>query len=181
MLISADPRELYEWKERFAEMMSYLTLDEFQIINLSLRGLTDSQIGTLRGVERSAISHRIRRAKQRIVRQMPETASYLAGRRRVTGSGHGPSPVAQGWVGDLCVPDCDLAMEPELGIEIDLAAGIQLTIGIELVPSMEHRPRVEFTLRIKLLPGVELVLWIALTPRAEPPPEHDSPPSTPTP
>jgi hypothetical protein len=168
MLISEDPRELYLWKERFAEILSHLTPDEKVIVGLCLEGLTDEQVAAVRGVNRSAITHRLLRARRRIVQKMPEMAVYLEGRRRRTERRNRPSPLTLGWTsrweGEREEPQREPLFAPQLIVEIDLASRLELTLGIERQAGKERVPQVELTLRLRLAPGLDLVLWIEQSP-----------------
>jgi hypothetical protein len=68
-------------REACSEILALLQPEERVIAGLRLRGLDDTQIGGLLGLDRSAVSQRMIRAQQRIVEQRPDLAGLLAGRR----------------------------------------------------------------------------------------------------
>jgi hypothetical protein len=68
-------------REACAEILALLEPEELVVAGLRLRGLDDTQIGELLGLDRSAVSQRMIRAQERIVEQRPDLAGLLAGRR----------------------------------------------------------------------------------------------------
>ncbi len=79
-----------EWvirRETFAEIVSSLTAVELYIAVCRVDGMTDRAIGLRLGVSRRLVSHIMVRAQKRIVRDLPEAAAWLEGRRINPGPG----------------------------------------------------------------------------------------------
>ena len=69
-------------QETFAEIIARLTPCETAVALLRADGLDDQQIADALGITRSAVQDRVRKAIQRISKQVPEASALLAGRDR---------------------------------------------------------------------------------------------------
>ncbi len=76
-----DRLEWLIWREAFAKMMSLLTPVELYIAVCRVEGMSDRTIGLRLGVSRRLVSYIMAMAQRRIVRQMPDAAPWLEGRR----------------------------------------------------------------------------------------------------
>jgi hypothetical protein len=107
--------EILVWREALAEALTAFRPDELIIVGLRLEGLSDSQIAELLGVHRNTVRNRMQKAQERIAREIPEVASFLAGRKRSAGLGPPARDLLKrGWL-------CQEAPWPESDDELDAA------------------------------------------------------------
>ncbi len=79
-----------EWvirREMFSEIVSLLTPMELFIAICRVDGMSDRAIALQVGVSRGHVSHVMVRAQRRLVREIPDAAAWLEGRRINPGPG----------------------------------------------------------------------------------------------
>ena len=81
-MISPHPLNRLIERETFGEMVALLTPEELVVAALRLEGLSDVQIAALLDVDRSAVSHRMQQARERIAAEIPELAATLRDRQQ---------------------------------------------------------------------------------------------------
>jgi excisionase family DNA binding protein len=99
-VISPHPLDRLIEREAFGEMVALLTPEELVVAALRLEGLSDVQIAALLDIDRSAVSHRMHKARERIVAEIPELAGILRDRqqpRQKPPDGGTPS-LEHGWI-----------------------------------------------------------------------------------
>jgi predicted transcriptional regulator len=98
-VIISYPLERLIARETFAEMLDLFEPEDLAIAVLRLEGLSDTQIGSLLGVTASATNLRLKKARQRIMKQLPEWAPLLRGRsHRLAKPRHQTLPLEHGWL-----------------------------------------------------------------------------------
>ena len=86
-------------RETTVEILESLRPRERAIAVLRLEGLNDVQIGRILGMEQSSVTRCMRRARRRIIAQVPGAADLLADRKRPGGSPRPPdAPLERGWI-----------------------------------------------------------------------------------
>jgi RNA polymerase sigma factor (sigma-70 family) len=66
--------------ETFREMLETLTPSQFLVVCLRFDGMTNEEIAEALDIPISTVGRRLRRARARLKRKMPELASLLEGR-----------------------------------------------------------------------------------------------------
>jgi excisionase family DNA binding protein len=99
-VISPHPLDRLIERETFGEMVALLTPEELVVAALRLEGLSDVQIAALLGIDRSAVSHRMQQARERIAAEMPELAGTLRDRQqpRQKPADSGTPSLERGWI-----------------------------------------------------------------------------------
>jgi transcriptional regulator with XRE-family HTH domain len=99
-VISAHPLDQLVQRDTFGEVLALLEPGELVVAALRLEGLSDTQIGDLLGIGRAAVSRRMERARERIIRALPELAVVLRdrGQPRQKPPRNDTPPLEHGWL-----------------------------------------------------------------------------------
>jgi transposase len=99
-VISPHPLDRLIERDTFGEIVALLTPEELVVAALRLEGLSDVQIAALLDIDRSAVSHRMQQARERIAAEMPEMAATLRDRQqpRQKPADSGTPSLERGWI-----------------------------------------------------------------------------------
>jgi excisionase family DNA binding protein len=99
-VIPAHPLDQLVQRDTFGELLALLEPEELVVAALRLEGLSDTQIGDLLGIGRAAVSRRMERARERIIRALPELAVVLRdrGQPRHKPARNDTPPLEHGWL-----------------------------------------------------------------------------------
>jgi hypothetical protein len=85
--MEVDPLDTLISRETMEEILKLLTPAELMVAVLRAEGLSDVEIAEFLGIGPMAVHRRVDRAKKRIMKELPEAAHLLEGRRKGKGQG----------------------------------------------------------------------------------------------